>query len=271
MHFFPNVITAFGLACGLLLIFKTNLIDSGEDPYKVFKISVLLFAIAAFADFIDGLVARVIKAESEFGMFFDSLSDAITFGVAPSVVVLKSLSIPPGGLLSFCSALGAMLYSICGVLRLVRYNVHAPKKKSSQKKSIHFTGLPIPAAGGAAISLNFFLLSPLFQSYFFLNDQNRAVVLICALVLLAYLMISKWKFPALKTSKYTMPGAPLVIWSVICASVVVYGVLYNLPLLFVALSWGYVGLGWGLSMLRFLVGKKAKILKGFYPGDEDKK
>src|SRR5271168_3017161 len=115
VYLIPNIITAFGLACGLFVIFKVNMVEPGSGTYQVLHASTLLLLVAAFADLLDGAVARVIRAESEFGFMFDSLADAISFGVAPSVLLLKSLSLEQGTGLSFFAMLGALLFSICGV------------------------------------------------------------------------------------------------------------------------------------------------------------
>src|SRR3984957_6991637 len=116
VYLVPNIITAFGLACGLFVIFKINMVEPGADIFHVLYVSALLLLVAAFADLLDGVVARAIRAESEFGFMFDSLADAISFGVAPSVLLLKSLSLEQGTGLSFFAVTGAMLYSIGGVL-----------------------------------------------------------------------------------------------------------------------------------------------------------
>jgi len=150
----PNVITAFGLACGLFVIFKVNMLEPGSGDYEVVQTSAFLLIVAAFADFMDGALARLFRAESEFGFVFDSLADAISFGVAPSVLLLKTLSLEQGTFLSLFCATGCMVFSVCGVLRLVRFNVKATEAKTNpqlfedQKK--HFTGLPIPAAAAAS-------------------------------------------------------------------------------------------------------------------------
>src|SRR5579883_1258770 len=101
VNFLPNIITAFGLAIGLFVIFKTNMIAPGLSSYEILYISAFLILLAAFADVLDGAVARIIHAESEFGFMFDSLADAISFGVAPSVLFLKNLSLEQGTGLSF--------------------------------------------------------------------------------------------------------------------------------------------------------------------------
>src|SRR5215204_1539550 len=127
----PNVVTAFGLSCGLFVIFKMNMIGIGEANPQVLMAVTGILLLAAFADLLDGAIARAMKAESDFGGIFDSLADAISFGVAPSVIILKSLSVLPGTKLSFLVTTAALIFSICGVLRLVRFNVKALAAKGN--------------------------------------------------------------------------------------------------------------------------------------------
>ncbi len=96
VYLLPNVITAFGLSCGLFVIFKLNMTPLGGATTEVLTQTAGILLLAVFADLLDGGIARAMKAESDFGGFFDSLADAITFGVAPSVIVLKSFSMEPG-------------------------------------------------------------------------------------------------------------------------------------------------------------------------------
>ena len=67
----PNVVTAFGLSCGLFVIFKMNMVGLGEMNEQVLLAATLILLLAAFADLLDGALARAIKAESEFGGLFD--------------------------------------------------------------------------------------------------------------------------------------------------------------------------------------------------------
>ena len=96
VHLLPNVITAFALSCGLFVIFRMSLIEASEVGLDILTSIAGILVLAAFADLLDGAIARAMKAESEFGGFFDSLADAITFGVAPSVIILKSSKISYG-------------------------------------------------------------------------------------------------------------------------------------------------------------------------------
>jgi CDP-diacylglycerol--serine O-phosphatidyltransferase len=106
----PNVVTAFGLSCGLFVIFKMNMTGVGEANPQVLVAVTGILLLAAFADLLDGAIARAIKAESDFGGIFDSLADAISFGVAPSVIILKSLSVLPGTKLSFLVTAAAIIF-----------------------------------------------------------------------------------------------------------------------------------------------------------------
>lgn len=273
IYLIPNVITAFALSCGLFVIFKVNMVEAGSGIYHVLTISALLLLVAGFADLLDGAVARAIRAESEFGVVFDSLADAVSFGVAPSVLLLKTLSLEPGTGLSFYAILGCMLYSICGILRLVRYNVKSaeakgdPEALAAYKK--HFTGLPIPASALAAVSANFLLASPFAEKYFPLDLRTKAIILSSLMIVLGYFMVSRWKFPSSKALHFRVPSFQLVFLTVILAIFVFYGALYFFPIMLAVVTWGYILLAWILSIIRLIAGKKSKTLEDFEPDQED--
>lgn len=273
VYLVPNVITAFSLACGLFVIFKINMVEPGSGDYEVVYSSVLLLLVAAVADFADGAVARAFRAESEFGFVFDSLADAVSFGVAPSVLLLKTLSLEQGTFLSFFSATGAMVYSLCGVLRLVRYSVKTTEAKgnaemkAAQKK--HFTGLPITAAATAAVSANLFFLSSFIKEWFDLSGADRAIVLSCLMILLGYFMVCRLKFPSLKFLHFPIPSFHLAFFSVIAAVFVLYGILYFFPLMLAFVAWSYIVLALVLSAIRLIAGKKSKTLEEFEPEPDD--
>lgn len=273
VYLVPNIITAFGLACGLFVIFKVNMIEPGYGDYEVVRTSAILLLVAGFADFIDGALARAIRAESEFGFVFDSLADAISFGVAPSVLMLKTLSLEQGSLFSFFGATAAMVYSLCGVLRLVRFNVKVTEAKgnvemqAAQKK--HFTGLPIPAAAAAAVSANLFLLSSHFTKWIDLSTSHRAIVLTCLMIVLGYFMVCRLKFPSLKMLHFRIPSFHLAFFTVVMAVFFLYGILYFFAETLAILAWGYVVLALILSLIRFIAGKKSKTLEDFEPEPDE--
>lgn len=267
VYLLPNLITAFGLACGLFVIFKVNMIEPGSGDYDVMLTSALLLLVAAFADFTDGAVARVLHGESEFGVLFDSLADVVSFGVAPSVLMLKSLSLEQGSVLSFFSATGAMVFSLCAVLRLVRFSVGAIAKKGTVNKEDmkHFTGLPIDAAAAAAVSANLILLAPYVELLFAPSYLFRATVLSVSMTLLGYLMVSRIKFPSLKVLHFRIPSFQLVFFTVVLSIFVLYGIFNYFAVVFFVISWFYILLGLILSLIRKIMGKGSKTLEDFDP------
>lgn len=275
VYLLPNIVTAFGLACGLFVIFKINLKEAGVDSYHLLFVSILLLLAAALADVLDGALARAMKVESDFGAIFDSLADAISFGLAPSVLFLKSISLDQGSTLSFFAIAGAMIFSICGVLRLVRFSVSAQKAKESPDPEVvmahkkHFTGLPIPAGAMGVVSINLLLYSPYLDSYFFSRGAFRDIILISVMVVLGYFMISRWKFPSIKALHFRVPSIRLVLITVLVAISLLYGILYLFPITFAAIVWSYIILGWILSIIRLIAGKKSKTLEDFEPEEED--
>lgn len=269
----PNVVTAFGLSCGLFVIFKMTMIPVGEANYQVLMAVTGFLMLAAFADLLDGAIARAIKAESDFGGAFDCLADAISFGVAPSVIVLKSLSVLPGTKLSFLVTIAALIFSVCGVLRLVRFNVNSIAAKSNadlaQAHKKHFTGLPIPAAAAAAVSLDLFIFSDDFLSITHLTHTTQAWVLSMALILLGYCMISRWKFPSIKTLEIRVASFSVVFFTVLAAVLIFYGILHYFALIFMVLSWSYVVVAWTFAIIRKVAGRKSKTLEEFEPEPDD--
>lgn len=273
IYIVPNIITAFSLASGLFVIFKVNMIEPGMGTYKSLLASTLLLLLAAFADWVDGAVARAMHAESEFGVLFDSLADAVTFGVAPSVLMLKNLSLERGTPLSFYAMIGTMFFSICGILRLVRFNVTQARikklPKHATKKYRHFTGLPIPAAALTLVATNLLFAYSRFEQWTNLSEFSHTMILVTVAIVLGYLMISQVKFPSAKFLHFRVPSFQLIAVGVFIAFFLIYGVLYFFPLTLAMLAWMYVFLGLILLASRLVVGKNSKKLVDFEPNHDD--
>lgn len=267
VHLLPNVITAFGLSCGLFVIFKMSMAQAGDINLSLFIATAGILLLAAFADLLDGAVARAMKAESEFGGIFDSLADAITFGVAPSIIIMKSATVLPGTTLFFMLTASAMIYSVSGVLRLARFNVLANKEKNdpalqdANKKN--FTGLPIPAAAAAAVSANLFLMSDEFRSLFTIADSTRIWSLITIQIVLGYLMVSRFKFPSMKSFHVRLASFRIVFLTIVSAVLFFYGILHHFPVVFFMISWLYLVISLILGIVRLISGKRSKTLEDF--------
>jgi len=186
VYILPNLITAASMMCGLLAIFEAMKVDPDFDT------ACYLIVVAGILDFLDGKVARLTRATSSFGVQFDSLSDLVAFGVAPSVVMFnaltQALSIPERLASGVCAT-----YAICAALRLARFNVQAEKGPSHV-----FTGLPSPAAAGAMIGLYFVIEALKDIDLFGDGAQSLHFAAPMVIVLAAYLMVSRIAYPSLK-------------------------------------------------------------------------
>lgn len=273
VHFLPNVITAFGLSCGLFVIFKMNLTPLGEAHNQVLTYTAGILLLAVIADLLDGAIARAIKAESDFGGFFDSLADAITFGVAPSVIVLKTFSREPGTELSFLLTMSGMVFSLCGVLRLVRFSVASQNAKEdtelSKAHKKNFVGLPIPGAAACAVSANLFLVSDPVVKYWGIGEDARAWLMLSVMLFLGYLMVCRLKFPSLKTLRLRVASFRLVFATVLFAAVIFYGIMHHFAVLFFACSWVYIAVALTLSLIRIISGKRLKTLEDYEPEPDE--
>lgn len=127
----PNLFTLANLFCGFAAIIAAT---DGQ-----FERCVILILTAGIFDMLDGVVARLTRSTSEFGVELDSLCDAVSFGVAPSIL-LYSVYFHE---LNQWGVLLASLPALAGVLRLARFNVQL----TSMEDKLYFRGMPIPAGG----------------------------------------------------------------------------------------------------------------------------
>jgi CDP-diacylglycerol--serine O-phosphatidyltransferase len=192
----PNIFTLANLFCGALAIIFTLqspgyiAVYNGQDymitaPEPLYWSS-LLIAIAAVIDFLDGFVARLMKAESPIGRELDSLADVVTFGVAPGMIMYQLLraaymQLPDAIDVSMINLSVALLIPCFGAYRLARFNIDTTPRET-------FTGLPIPAAGLLVASFPMILLYDPFHLTPYLQN---IWILYFIILLLCYLMVSR--------------------------------------------------------------------------------
>ena len=129
----PNILTLFGVCIGLSSIkfaFDGN-----------FELAIIAVIIAGIIDGLDGRIARLIKATSKVGKELDSLTDVISFGVAPAFIMYFWSLVEIGRL----GWLVSLIYVVCVALRLARFNVNTGGEPSW--KDNFFEGIPSPAGG----------------------------------------------------------------------------------------------------------------------------
>ncbi len=133
-YLLPNILTLGGVCLGISSI-KFS-IDGN------FSLAVIFILLAAILDALDGRIARMIKGTSEFGKELDSLTDFVSFGIAP-VFILYFWQLNQYGKLGWAITL---IYSVCCVLRLARFNLTKLQDKQLWKNNF-FEGIPSPAGG----------------------------------------------------------------------------------------------------------------------------
>jgi len=168
----PNTLTIFGVCLGLSSI--KFALDSN------YAMAVIAIGFAAILDTLDGRVARLIKGSSKVGKELDSLTDVISFGVAPSFI-MYFWTINEIGKFGW---LVVLIYTVCCALRLARFNLTAVEENESWKINF-FEGVPSPAAAGLILLPLILSLSELIQ---FKNISNVSLIVI---LITSFLMVSK--------------------------------------------------------------------------------
>jgi CDP-diacylglycerol--serine O-phosphatidyltransferase len=146
----PTLLTLGNAACGFASIACASKIAASAEGDAYFAMSGWFIFGAMVCDALDGYLARLSKSASDFGMQLDSLCDAVSFGVAPAFLLLR---MGPGWdtpRLHEMLSMIALLFMVCALLRLARYNVQSSADPASTKR---FRGLPSPAAAGCLASL----------------------------------------------------------------------------------------------------------------------
>jgi CDP-diacylglycerol---serine O-phosphatidyltransferase len=198
---------------------------------------------AAVFDTLEGRIARLAKATSQFGVEYDSLSDLLSFGIAPGVL-LYQWSLGPFGRLGW---LAAFLFVVCGALRLARFNVN-----SGVLPKGFFQGLPIPMAAGMIATFIIFNQTmhwPADDEADLLTRQNMTLVLTFGL---ASLMVSTVRFPSFKELNwrsrasfgYLLVGVLIMILIAVKPEVTLFLILS----VYIALSLVWNGFRWVRSL-----------------------
>ncbi len=193
--FLPNSFTALNMACGF---FSIILGWQGN-----FYWAALILVLGAIFDSVDGRVARMTGTQSPFGEQFDSISDVVSFGVAPALLAYNKFFVGMGrvGLIT------AFLFLLCGALRLARFNANIDRVSSN-----YFQGLPIPSGALAIIGLTLFSLE--------VPEVNNYQYLIVLYVLFyAFLMISNIPFNSFKNSEWVRKHKKRVLFIIFLLAV----------------------------------------------------
>lgn len=252
MYILPSLFTAANMGAGYFAIYNTLLGSQAEAGY--FDIAAKAIGIAVVADGLDGFVARLTGTTSDFGREFDSLADAITFGVAPALLALMwgfrwfmlpdFATVPVVDWVRHLGLVASFLFLVAGASRLARFNIQVNPQPSNPGRpgKKYFVGMPIPAGAGviaATVHLN---------SGHPINFWWLALVWMSLLVVVAFLMVSTWRFYSFKDLNLRSRHPFQLV--VLIGGLIYLIVLFSGPVLFaIAITYMLSGV---LSRLSFL-------------------
>ena len=204
----PNGFTLFNLFCG---IYAVVLASRGR-----FGTAAFFIVLGGVADSLDGRIARATGTGSRFGEELDSLVDAISFGLAPALIMYFAALKTDGN-----DWIYVFIFASCAVIRLARFNV-----EQAGRAKTHFHGLPSPAAGMTLATYYWFSQTSLYNDTVIFFTDNRTLaelpwhtILRWLMVGLAYFMISDVPYPAVPTVGYRsarqLVGTGVVLGSIL--------------------------------------------------------
>lgn len=238
----PNLITLLNLFCGCIAIFFA--------VHGVFEMVAVFVFLGIIFDFFDGFAARMLHVKSDLGLQLDSLSDMVTSGVVPGIVMFKLLEMASTGgwsygtessSLSFWKSFGAnisgmlplfgLVITLASAYRLAKFNL-------DENQTDSFIGLPTPANTLLIISLPLILL-------YHNNDILNSIILnqwflIGLTILSAYLLNCKLKLFALKFKNWNFQDNAIrytfIIVSILCLATLKYLAIPAIIALYILLS-----------------------------------
>ncbi len=233
IYLIPNLFTTANMFCGFVAIIMAI---QGR-----FEASVWLVVVGMFFDSLDGRLARLTRSTSDFGVEYDSMSDLITFGLAPAIIsylwALSSFG-RMGWLLAF-------LYMICAALRLARFNTLVDVVPKG-----YFQGVPSPCAATTLVTTIVF-----YQELGFTFPKHYLVIPV--LLVTASLMISTFRFPSFKNVKVNREN----YFGYFCLLVLVLTLVAIKPeVTFFAIGALYIVIGLAFEVYR-LIFAKAEVIE----------
>ena len=253
VYIVPSLFTIGNIFCGFYAVINSlKAYQAFQQPHIAvifFDHAALAIGIAYLLDGLDGRIARLTGATSEFGVELDSIADVISFGIAPAVLAYTWGYSNLTGYENLAWGI-SFFFLICGALRLARFNVlaRAPRFEtpgtSPKLDKRYFVGLPIPAAAGLVAAFIYFKPEQLAGT----NGVTRNWILLGVVLTLAILMVSTFRYASFKDmglrSKQPFLVIPLM-------ATLIFSVYFFSRWMLLLLAIGYVAHGpvlkvWGL-------------------------
>ena len=226
----PNVITLSGLSFGLSSIRFALESD--------FNLAIVCILFAGVCDVLDGMLARHLQSESDLGAQLDSLSDFLSFGIAPGLLIYMSIFNQDSSI----GAFAALAFIIFSCLRLALYNVRLEESKASEEDQEHFfSGIPTPV--GAIL-----IMLPLTHSFMGYDWAFENLNFVAGyIILISGLLVSRIPTFSIKRKRLFVQSKLgfLVLFSIIALSMInflwitinIFALIYLLTIPFSILSW----------------------------------
>ena len=231
-YILPNLFTLSSMGAGLYSIHLSATAQTVSD----ISLAAWLLVVSMICDLLDGRVARMTKTETELGIQLDSMSDAISFGVAPAFL-LYQWGMTEWGMVGQLAAFG---YVACAILRLARFNVLANEDVKTKR---YFLGLPTPLAAGTVVAM---VMAHVAYTEAMAITGSEGLVAALSL-LLGGLMVSNIRYRTFKD--LDMSGKTPVVASVVVGLSVAVSVMLKPSVTFVLIMLAYIVLGLGGGIL----------------------
>jgi CDP-diacylglycerol--serine O-phosphatidyltransferase len=228
--FFGCMAVVFALQTSAVVIYVNEEFNSSFNIPEKLTWAAICIIIAAVIDFLDGFVARLMKATSNLGKQLDSLSDVVSFGVAPGVIIYQllrfSFAREENGLnISILWLVPAFILSCAAAYRLAKFNL-------DESQAFYFKGVPVPAVGLLVASF------PLILHFNTINSINNLLInkwlLYSIIILLSYLMVSNIRMMSLKFPDFSFKNnGPKITVLVIALITAVFLQWVAVPVVFI--------------------------------------
>jgi CDP-diacylglycerol--serine O-phosphatidyltransferase len=212
----PSLFTIANLFCGYACVVYSTRQD--------FDTAALLIGIAMILDTLDGFFARLTNSTSAFGVELDSLSDVVSFGLAPAILAF-TWGLWPLERLGWATG---FLFVAAAALRLARFNVQSATGTVTDKR--YFVGMPSPAAAGM-------IASTVYYAPYGLQDRQSALPALALVLVPAFMMVSTLRFRSVKAIDLGRRRSSFTLFLVAAALALIAS---HPRLALVVLSYGYV-------------------------------
>jgi CDP-diacylglycerol--serine O-phosphatidyltransferase len=240
MYILPSLFTTANIALGFYAILETIHGASGDVWHLDFAAKAIGFSI--LIDGLDGRIARLTHTESDFGRELDSLADVIAFGVAPALLAwiwgFHSLPTTIGPEIRTkivqLGSIACFAFLMAGASRLARFNITSNPQPSNPGRpgKKYFVGMPIPAGAGVVAAVVHFSDGVPIASWW------TAASWLMMVVVVAYLMVSTWRFYSFKDIDFRSrhPFRLIILLGVLIASIRYFSrpVLFAIAVLYMA-------------------------------------